>query len=82
MLRTPGGVKSREVYGAVVQLGTSSPPGRFFRRGIDKDCIVPEPADDMETAVAHRRDECALEKNASATTRLDIRCICSRLFIR
>ena len=60
VFRTSGGVKPREVHGAVVQLGTSSPPGRFFRRGIEQDCIVPEPADDMESAVTHRRDECAL----------------------
>ena len=60
VFRTSGGVKPREVHGAVVQLGTSSPPSRFFRRGIEQDCIVPEPADDMESAVTHRRDECAL----------------------
>lgn len=60
MLRTSGGVKSREVYGAIVQFGATSPPCRFFRRGIEEDRIVPEPADDMEAAVAHRRDECAL----------------------
>lgn len=34
MLRTSGGVKSRKVYVAIVQFGATSPPCRFFRRGI------------------------------------------------
>lgn len=62
MLRTYGGVKPREVYGPVIFLGTASLACRPFRRGIEQDRIIPEAADDMESVVAHRRDECALGK--------------------
>ena len=41
--------------------------------------IIPKAADDMETVLTHRRYEVSLEKNASATTVLDMLCSLSFL---
>ena len=59
---TSGCAKPREVYGSVIFLGTASLACRPFRRGIEQDGIIPEPADDTESLVAHWGEEGALGK--------------------